>query len=166
MSKHWHHSVSQLNHEHQALSAHHPCPSPALQQQPGTSSILGAQAPLDCFDLWYLALCQALPLSLHQLQPLPVQAELRPAEELQQGTRDGHEDKEVKAALAKSWLQGHGRLQLRLGTHHVVQGVALEDVVSWCQRRVCENGAAGMDLCPLSLSDQPWRCRDQAQVIN
>lgn len=71
MSKHWHHSISQLNGEHQALSAHHPCPLPALQQHPG-----GAQAPLDCFDIWRLALCQALPLSLHHLQPLPVQAEL------------------------------------------------------------------------------------------
>lgn len=108
-----------------------------------------AQTPLNCFHLWCLALRQALALSLHHLQTLPVQAELRPAEELQQCTRDGYEDKEVKAALAKSWLQGCSRLQLRLGTHHVAQGVALENVVAWCQRRLCENGDSGNG--PLSI---------------
>jgi len=74
---------------------------------------------------------------------LPVQAKLRPAEELQQCACDGYEDEEVKAALPKSWLQGCGRLQLRLGTHHVAQGIALEDVIAWCQRRVCETGGTG-----------------------
>lgn len=60
-----------------------------------------------------------------------MQAELRPGEELQQRTGDGHEDQEVKAALAESRLQGGGRLQLRRGAHHVAQGGALENVVAW-----------------------------------
>lgn len=149
MSKHWHYSISQLNRKHGGCSAHHSCASPAVPHQPGTSNIPGAQTPLDHFDLCRSALRQALALSLHHLQTFPVQAELRPAEELQQRTRDGYEDEEVKAALAKSWLQGCSRLQLRLGTHHVAQGVALEDVIAWCQTRVCETRDSGDG--PLSI---------------
>lgn len=73
---------------------------------------------------------QALALSLHHLQTLPMQAELSPTEELQQCTCDGNKDEEVKAALAESWLQDCIRLQLWLGTHHVAQGVTLEDVIA------------------------------------
>ena len=149
MSKHRRYSISQLNRKLRGFSAHQPCAQPAVLHQPGTSNTPGAQAPLDRFDLWCSALRQALALSLHHLQTLPVQAELRPAEELQQRACDRYKDEEVKAALAKSWLQGCGRLQLRLGTHHVAQGVALEDVVAWCQRRVCETGDSGDG--PLSI---------------
>lgn len=149
MSKHWHYSISQSNPKPQGFSARNPCAQPAVLHQPGTSSASGAQTPLDRFDLQCSAFCQTLALGLHHLQMLPMQAELRPDEELQQRTCDGYEDKEVKASLAKSWLQGCGRLQLRLGTHHVAQGVALEDVMAWWQRRVCEAGDSGDG--PLSI---------------
>lgn len=152
MSKHWHYSISQLNCKHRGFSACHSCALPAVLHQPRTSNAPGAQTPLDCFDLRCSALRQVLALSLHHLQTFPMQAELRPAEELQQCAHDGYKDEEVKAALAKSWLQGCSRLQLRLGAHNVAQGVALEDVVAWCQRRVCETGDNGDG--PLSvLSD-------------
>lgn len=76
-------------------------------------------------------------LSLYHLQTLPMQAELRPSEELQQCTCDGNKDEEIKAALAESWLQDCMGFQLRLGAHHVAQGVTLEDVMAWGRRTAC-----------------------------
>lgn len=154
MREHWPCTISQSNRKRRVSSVSSPLALPAVLPQPGTWTAPGAQTPLDHFHFWRFTLHQALALSLHQLQALPVQAELRPGEELQQRTRDGHKDEEVKAALAKSRLQGGVRLQLRLGAHHVAQGVALEDVVAWCREEVVRRVSGDTRLWAWGRRDQ------------